>query len=145
MQEIDNIDSVADIILIGKSLGGIISMMACNDGLFSAKVSRIFVCGFPIKLGFPPQIHILREKNPVLPDYNKAYDHFFAATNCTIHIIQGDCDDLYDMDVCQTLCNAHDNVHLNIVKGANHGFSSCAYPQKNFYKECVSYIVNNII
>lgn len=134
-----------EVILIGKSLGGVVSLMACVDELFPVRVSQVFVLGFPIRLGFPPQIGLLNEKKPTLPDYAKEYKNLLSSVEGSIHIIQGDCDDLCDVDVCRQICKKYKNFNLHIVRNANHGFSSCIDSEKKYYEECSNYVVDNII
>lgn len=131
------------IILIGKSLGGIVSLIYSSKNKIP-EISSIFMIGFPFKLGFPPNFQLLREENPVLPNYALEYRKLFKSIKIPIFIIQGDRDDLGGIEECRNFFSNYSNCSFHEVVGANHGFISPENKNITYYDTCGKLIINNI-
>lgn len=132
-----------EIILVGKSLGGIVSSVYYSRSIFS-EISSIFIIGFPFKLGFPPKFKLLKEANPALPDYISEYEKLFGIITKPIFVIQGDRDDLGEIEECRKFFSKYTNCSLYVVNGANHGFVSPGDKNITYYDECSEFIFNKI-
>lgn len=131
-----------NIFLVGKSLGGVVSLKYQAD-VKNQSVKGIFMLGMPFKLGFPPNLNLLKEPNPVLSNYIAEYASLFKEIMLPVYIIQGDKDDLCDVKELNQFVNAYPNIKLVIVTGATHSFLS-PDQSANYFDQCVLDIVNNI-
>ena len=152
-QEVDELSVVVSIvsekiqpekiILIGKSLGGVVSAMYCSKDVSNAILS-LFIIGFPFKLGFPPNFQLLKDPNPILPDYVSQYDNLFRSIKTPIFVIQGDHDDLGEIDECKDFFSKYDNCSLDIVENSDHGFRSPNNENDTSYDKCAELILDKI-
>lgn len=130
--------------LVGISLGGVINTSCCL-GIKNKEISSIFIVGFPFKLGFPPKINLLKDSNPVIPNYFLEYKQLFKLVNRRVFVIQGDRDDLCDVSECIKFFNKYDNCAVFKVKGANHGFISHNDSGINYFNDCSEFILSKLI
>lgn len=130
--------------LVGVSLGAIISTLSCL-GAKNKEISSIFIIGFPFKLGFPPNINLLQDSNPVIPDYFLEYEKLFKLVNRKVFVVQGDKDDLGDVNECVDFFNQYDNCTVFKVEGANHGFVSYKDSDINYFNDCSKFILSKLI
>lgn len=129
--------------LVGISLGAIINTLCCL-GTKHKEISSIFIIGFPFKLGFPPDINLLQDNNPVLSDYFLEYKQLFKLVNRRVFVIQGDHDDLGDIKECVGFFNQYNNCTVFEIKGANHGFISYKDSGINYFNECSKFILSKL-
>lgn len=104
------------IILMGKSLGGVLSLF------FQAKykderVDKVCILGLPLVLGYPVRLGLLKEKDPVLPDYYKEYEGMLRGFATDVTVVQGEADDLYDRGAAEKLFK-----DIKYIKNADHSF-----------------------
>lgn len=132
-----------NIVLIGTSLGGIVSAIYCSKNAY-AEIQSLFILGFPFKLGFPPNFQLLEEENPILPDYISEYKNLFELITIPTGIIQGDQDDLGGAKECEDFFKQYKKCTLNVIKGASHGFVSAQDKSATYYDECARLIIEKI-
>ena len=131
------------IVLIGKSLGGVVNAIYCSKNV-SATILSVFIIGFPFKLGFPPRLELLKDQDPILPDYVSQYDNLFKSIKTQVFVIQGDSDDLGEIDECKDFFIKHNNCTLNIVENSTHGFTSPDNKNITHYDKCAELILDKI-
>jgi len=116
--------------LVGKSVGGVINLVY-QSLMDIYAVKSIIILGFPVKLGYPPRLDLLRKKISILPDYHLEYKNLVKNFVDKIFVIQGTKDDLYDKKVAESILK-----NIFYIKNANHGFTDYKKPKKNYYKDC---------
>lgn len=81
------------VIMVGKSIGGIIALGLLTEGHFP-NLSTVVILGLPLKLGFPPRINQLNKDGE--PDYNykNEFRNLLAKAKFPVVILQGELDDL---------------------------------------------------
>ena len=131
------------IFLIGKSLGGLVSL-AYRRKYAQEPITAVFILGFPFKLGYPPRLNLLSESNPVLPDYFSEYRDLLRELKVPIFIVQGDGDDLGDVQECKELCGEFSNCSMEVIDNASHGFTDVYSINKTFYEECSNLVADDI-
>lgn len=132
----------SNIVLIGKSFGGVINMKYLYES-GDPEIKKNFVIGTPLKLGFPPRLHLLNEDNPTLPPYQEEYSEFFKTIKHSTVIVQGDSDDLCGIPELMECIGKNPKCEISVVLGANHGLKSVD-GKTNYYSECVDIILKNI-
>ncbi len=152
--EISQLDSVVSFVkkifkpekinLIGISLGAIINILYCSKSNHK-EISTVFIISFPFKLGFPPNIKLLKDNNPIFSDYFLEYKQIFELLNKKIFVIQGDQDDLGNIRECFNFFKQYNNCTLFKVKGANHSFISYKNSSINYFNECSKFILNKLM
>lgn len=131
------------IVLVGNSLGGIVNAVYVSKNK-NKVIDQLFILGFPFKIGFPPNFQLLKEQNPVLPDYKSEYRNLFKLIDMPVTIIQGDRDDLGEVEECKDFFKEFKNCNLYIVKDANHGFVSPENKEVIHYYDCAKLIIDKI-
>ena len=107
--------------IIGKSLGGVIALN--KEIVEDPSVRKIFVLGFPLVLGFPADLSLLKTK-PVIPDphavdeYEKIFNDLGDDIN-KIKIIEGTNDASCPMELIETCKN---KPEVFFVENASHSF-----------------------
>jgi len=154
IDEVAQLDSVISLVkkkfkpdkisLVGISFGAIISTLCC-PGTKHKEISSIFIIGFPFKLGFPPNINLLQDDNPIFSNYFSEYKRLFELVDRRVFVIQGDHDDLGDIKECINFFNQYNNCTFFEIKGANHGFVSYNNSNINYFDDCSKYILNKLI
>lgn len=130
--------------LIGISLGATINILFCSKSNHK-EISSIFVISFPFKLGFPPNIKLLQDNNPIFSDYFLEYRQIFKLVNKKIFVIQGDQDDLGSIKECLNFFKGYNNCTVFKVKGANHSFISHIRSNLNYFNDCSKIILSKLI
>lgn len=131
------------IILIGKSLGGVVSAIYCSKNILPA-ISSVFIISFPFKLGFPPDFKLLKKEDPILPDYINQYKNLFKSIKIPTFVVQGDSDDLGEVNECKKFFSKYNNCTLNVIKDSNHSLVSPKNKDITHYDECAELILNKI-
>lgn len=114
-----------EINLIGKSLGGVICL---NEEIVKdPNVKNIFILGFPLVLGFPSDLSILKTK-PIIPNPN-AVEEYVKVFNQIgnnidkIKIIQGTNDLSCPAELLSTLFNkCKKSPQIFLIENASHSF-----------------------
>ncbi len=140
---VKSIINPSEVSLAGKSLGGIVSAIYCSSST-GQDVRNLIIVGFPFKLGFPPNFMLLKEENPILPDYKSEYKNLFQKIKTPTLIIQGDQDDLGEIEECKDFLKNYANCSLEVVGGATHGFVSRKDKNVTYYDKCAGLITNKI-
>ena len=107
--------------LIGKSLGGVISLAYLKK--FNKKNFPCVILGLPLLLGFPPKLTLLKEKSLLLPLFQKEYSSLLENLSSKIYIIQGTKDDLGNLDAMNVLESIFNNITVSFIEEANHSFT----------------------
>lgn len=130
----------ATITLAGKSIGGIASLVF--DKRFPNIVKKIFVLGWPMKIGYPINLELLTNDDLKMPDYLTQYRDLLNSINAKVTFIQGDQDDLADISECKAIIEQTNQI-LDVVSGANHSFESPNIKDKNYFSECGEIILKS--
>ena len=131
--------------LIGKSMGGIISLH--KDIISDPKINKIIILGFPVKLGYPIDLKLLARK-PFIPklNYRNEYIKHLNKINhlsSKIAIVQGLKDLLGSKeDIDNINSDLKNKLHIKYLDNAMHGF----YPlteetnKENNFKKVLSLV-----
>lgn len=106
----------ADIIVIGKSLGGCLV-------LFNNKklpIDKIILLGPSIVLGRPQRISLLKNRSSIIPDYKKEWQEILEALSVPTLILSGSADNLADNKFLYQVSTLNKNIQLTIIENANH-------------------------
>jgi len=109
--------------IIGKSWGGVLGL--CIADYYDQPVKGIIILGFPFLLGYPPQISLLKDRNPTLPDYKKEFRSVLnnlEKKQIPIYILQGDKDDLGPIYNLIKIADKFRNINVIPFAGSSHSF-----------------------
>ncbi len=132
--------------IIGKSMGGVISLH--EDIISNPIVNKIIILGFPVKIGFPLELDLLKE-NPFKekPGYVKDYVEHLNKLGDLLNkltIIQG-LEDLLGTkkDIDEINLQLKHQLNISYIKNATHGF----YPITNetIKEENFNNVLNQIL
>lgn len=111
--------------LIGKSIGGTLCL---EDAIVNDRnINKIFIVGFPYKLGYPADLALLKtkpviERDSAKEDYTKLFSKIKKNFNKII-IIQGENDLLGSRENIDNLFSQfRENINIFFLKNSSHGF-----------------------
>ena len=110
---------VEQVSLVGKSLGGCIAMATALE---SSSIKNIAVLGFPLALGFPPRVELLKGVQEDAFDAITEYKQLLGKVNCPMFLLQGGADGLGSVEDCKKLSDQVQSISIDVIEGADHSF-----------------------
>ncbi len=105
------------IFIVAKSLGGSLALYNIEN----LSITGLVVLGCSVVLGWPQRVSLLSNNTPSIPDYKNEWKPILEQVSKPTRIITGDTDDLVDNAFLQEESTRNSNIHVEILKGANHG------------------------
>ncbi len=127
--------------LVGKSLGGVVGLKLALENK-ELSIGNVHVLGFPLALGYPPRLNLLRGATLGKFDGLQEYVQFLASLETPVSLIQGGADDLGPVQACTELAKSFPSLmSLDVIPQANHSFM---VGTANAWEECAEALVKRL-